>query len=165
MASWVWNLRSQRSFAIIYEALGEVREREDARFVEYAILGNHIHAIVEATSRRALSGAMRALSIRISRRLNAMMGRRGRVFDDRYHVHALKTPSEVRRALRYVRGNFANHAARRGERLPAGWVDPYSSAAATALRVAQGSLWPDPVTPPARTWLLRRATTELAVAG
>ncbi len=132
--------------------------------VEYAILGNHFHAIVEASNRRALSGAMRALSIRISQRLNAMMGRRGRVFDDRHHVHVLTTPAEARRALAYVRGNFASHAARRGEPLSAGWVDPYSSAGATAPRVAQGSFWTDPVTRPAQTWLLCRATSELAGA-
>ncbi len=160
MAPWVWNLRSQRSFAIIYGALGEVRERNGLRVVEYTILGNHIHAIVEACSRRALSGGMRALSIRISQRLNAMMGRRGRVFEDRYHVHVLKTPAEARRALRYVRGNFASHAARGGQSLPAGWLDPYSSVAASAPRVAQGSFWADPVTRPARTWLLRRASSD-----
>lgn len=157
MAPWVWNLRSQRSFAIIQGALGELRERGDVRFVEYAILGNHIHAIVEASGPRALSAGMRALSIRLAQRLNAMMERRGRVLADRYHMHVLGTPAEAQRALRYVRGNFASHAARRGEPMPAGWVDPFSSAAATAPRFGQCALWPAPVTRTAETWLLRRA--------
>jgi hypothetical protein len=94
--------------------------------------------------------------------MNAMMGRRGRVFEDRYHVHVLKTPAEVRRAVEYVRGNFASHAARRGAPLPAGWVDPYSSAAGTAPRVAQGSFWTQALTRPPETWLLCGATSELA---
>lgn len=160
MAPWVWNLRSQRSFAVIYGALAEVRGRRDVRFVDYSILGNHLHAIAEASGRRALSGGMRALSIRLSRRLNAMMGRSGRVFDDRYHVHVLETPAEVEAALRYVRGNFASHAARRGELLPVGWVDPYSSAAASTPRVGQGALWTEPVTGEAETWLVRRARSR-----
>ncbi len=157
MAPWVWNLRSQRSFAVIHGAFSEVREREDVRFVEFTILGNHLHAIAEAIGRRALSGGMRALSIRISQRLNAMMGRSGRVLEDRYYVHVLKTPAEVRAALRYVRGNFASHAARRLEKLPAGWVDPYASVAGSVPRVGQCSLWPEPVTQPAETWLMRSA--------
>ncbi len=160
MAPWVWNLRSQRSFAVIYRALDELRERRDMRFVEYSILGNHLHAIIEASGRRALSGGMRALSIRLAHRLNAMMGRSGPVLEDRYHTHVLRTPAEVRRALRYVRGNFASHAARRGEPLPAAWVDPYSSASHSAPRVGQCSLWPAPVTRPAETWLLRKAVGE-----
>ncbi len=157
VAPWVWNLRSQRAFAIIHGALDEVRARRGIRFVEYSIQGNHLHAIVEASGRRALSGGMRALSIRLAHRLNAMMGRSGPVLEDRYHVHVLRTPAEVQRALRYVRGNFASHAARRGAPLPAAWVDPYSSASGAAPRVGQGSLWTQPVTRPAETWLLRVA--------
>jgi REP element-mobilizing transposase RayT len=157
MAPWVWNLRSQRSSVVIHGAFDEVREHRDVRFVEYTILGNHLHAIVEASGRRALSDAMRALSIRLAHRLNAMMGRKGPVLEDRYHVHVLRTPAEVHRALQYVRGNFASHAARRGAPLPAAWVDPYSSVSAATPRFAQGSLWPEPVTQPAATWLLRKA--------
>jgi REP element-mobilizing transposase RayT len=157
MAAHVWNLRSERSFAIIHGALDGVRPRAGFRVPEFTILGNHLHLIVEAEGRRALATGMRALSIRVARRLNAMMGRKGPVFEDRYHAHVLRTPAEARNALRYVRGNFAGHAARRGERVPAGWVDPYTSAAARAPRVAQCALWVEPVTREAGTWLLRGA--------
>ena len=37
--------------------------------------------------------------------------RRGSVFADRYHDRVLKTPREVRNALRYVLGNGRKHAA------------------------------------------------------
>jgi hypothetical protein len=56
-----------------------------------------------------------------------------------------------------VRENFASHAARRGETLPREWVDPFSSAARAEPRVGQGTLWPEPVTREAETWLLRAA--------
>lgn len=36
--------------------------------------------------------------------------RRGRVFDDRFHVRPLKTPLEVRRALAYVLNDYRRHA-------------------------------------------------------
>jgi REP element-mobilizing transposase RayT len=161
MADHVWNLRSQRSFAVIHAALAAARRRDDLRVVEYTILGNHLHLIAEANGRRGLSNGMRALGIRLARGLNAMMGRKGPVFEDRYHAHVLRSPAEVRNALRYVRGNFANHAARRGEPLPPTWVDPFSSEAGTQPRAAQGVLWPEPATREAGTWLLRMAGREV----
>ena len=153
----VWNLRSQRSFAVIHAALAAVRRRTDFRVVHFSIQGNHLHHVVEADGNRALATGMRALSIRIARGLNAMMGRRGPVFEDRYHARVLRTPAEVRSAVRYVVGNFESHAARRGERTSGRWVDPFSSAAASVPRVGQGVLFAEPVTAEARTWLLRRA--------
>jgi REP element-mobilizing transposase RayT len=100
MADHVWNLRSERSFAVIHGSVRDVRARDDFRVPEFTILGNHLHLLVEAASRRALSTGMRALTIRLARRLNAMMGRTGPVLADRYHMHVLRTPAEVRNAVR-----------------------------------------------------------------
>ncbi len=157
MADHVWNLRSQRSFTIIHDALAALRRRNDLRITEFSIQGNHVHLIVEADGPRSLANGIRALSIRLARRLNRMMGCRGAVFEDRYHTHVLRTPAEVRNALRYVRGNYASHAARRGEELPPKWADPYASTALTTPRRAQGAFWPQPVTRAAETWLQRTA--------
>jgi hypothetical protein len=153
----VWNLRSQRSFAVVHRALDGVRVRTDFRVAHFSILGNHAHLIAEADGARALATGVRALSIRLARGLNAMMGRSGPVFEDRYDAHVLRTPAEVRNALRYVLGNFASHARRRGEPVPDGFVDPFSSAAATQPRGTQASLWPKPPTRAPETWLLRTA--------
>jgi len=163
MADHVWNLRSQRSFAIVHRALAGVQHRRDFRVTHFSIQGNHIHFIVEAGGHRPLATGMRALSIRLARGLNAMMGRTGPVFEDRYHAHVLRTPAEVRNAIRYVVGNFASHAARRGERVGAAWVDPFSSEAGTEPRSAQPSLWPEKVTAAAGTWLLRTAASKVGV--
>jgi REP element-mobilizing transposase RayT len=157
MADHVWNLRSRRSSTIIDDALREVGARADFRVTERSIQGNHLHLIVEADGRRALATGLRALSIRMARRLNAMMGRRGSVLEDRYHVHVLRTPAEARNAIRYVLGNYASHAARRGEKVPSTWVDPFASAVVRQPRSGQRALWPEPVTRAARTWLLRAA--------
>ncbi len=157
MAEHVWNLRSERSYAVIHRALDAARRRPDARVVHFSVQGNHLHLILEVAGTRALANAVRALSIRLARGLNRMMGRSGPVFADRYHAHVLRTPAEVRNALRYVLGNFASHAARRGERTPSGWTDPYSSAAVKTPRTAQGVLFAKTVTRAAGTWLMRRA--------
>lgn len=161
----VWNLRSERSFAVIHAALAAARRRPDARVTHFSIQGNHIHLVVEAAGTPALSNAIRSLSVRLAKRLNRMMGRRGPVFEDRFHAHVLRTPTEVRNALRYVVGNFASHAARRDEPIRNGWADPYSSAIERAPRTPQRSLFDAPTVKPARTWLLRNAVqTEPAAS-
>ncbi|HET8542725.1 MAG TPA: hypothetical protein VFL83_22815 [Anaeromyxobacter sp.] len=146
----VWNLRSRRSHAVLAKALRGVLGRADFRVVHFSIQGNHLHLVAEADSPEALANGMRSLLGRIAIGLNRMMGRRGSVFADRYHEQVLRTPAEVRNAVAYVLGNFASHAARRGERVPAGWVDPYSSAAERG---------PDGLPPQAsapRSWLLQK---------
>jgi putative transposase len=147
----VWNLRSRRSFRRIAAAFRALRHRSDFRLSEYAILGNHLHLIVEATNERCLARGLQSLEIRVAKALNKMMKTSGRVFADRYHAHILRTPTEVANALRYVRGNFAVHAARRGETAP-GAADEYSSAALVDGRIPNEQDGPL-VTPP-KTWLL-----------
>jgi putative transposase len=144
MAPHVYNLRSRRSFRVIAAALRLGGDRFDVRVVEFSVQGNHIHLVVEAPNRRALARAIQGFSIRVARGLNRMMGRKGRVFDDRYHARLLRTPTEVRHAIRYVLSNARKHAAERGETYSPSYVDPYSSAGA-----------PDVALPPAQTWLLR----------
>lgn len=156
MADPVWNLRSERSFRIVDAALRAARRWPDFRIAHFSIQGNRVHLIAEAGGARALASGMRALSIRLARGLNAMMGRTGPVLADRYHAHVPRTPAEVRNALRYVLGNFASHAARRGERTPRGWVDPFSSRTVKPAREAQQPLFVEAATQEPRTWLLRR---------
>jgi hypothetical protein len=82
------------------------------------------------------------------------------VFSDRYHAHVLRTPAEVRNALRYVLGNHASHAARRGEPLRDGFVDPFSSAVMKEPRGAQLSFLSVRPVQAARTWLLKTAARD-----
>src|SRR5260221_1288761 len=69
---------------------------------------------------------MQGLSIRIARRLNKKLERRGKLFAARYHERILRTPTETRRALICVLGNARRHA---GERITArDWIGPLLSA-------------------------------------
>ena len=108
------------------------------------------------------SRVVRGLEVRLSRAINKALGRKGTVFAERSHARALKTPREVRNAIRYVLNNARHHAAERGQHLARTWIDPYSSAPwfdGWRDRVVEQS-WlkkllgkPAPVAG-ARTWLL-----------
>jgi hypothetical protein len=56
---------------------------------------------------------------------------------DRYRAHLLRTPTEVRHAMTYIRDNAKKHATERGETYSGGYVDPYSSAAVHDLIFAR----------------------------
>ncbi|HTE54845.1 MAG TPA: hypothetical protein VK698_28525 [Kofleriaceae bacterium] len=84
---------------------------------------NHVHLIVEAGGADGLTRGMIGLEVRLARRLNRVLGRRGRLFAERYHARSLRTPTEVRFALRYVLLNHRHHAGASGAAL-----DPCSSA-------------------------------------
>ncbi|MBI2393838.1 MAG: hypothetical protein HYV09_29975 [Deltaproteobacteria bacterium] len=181
MARGVFNLRSQRGYRVIERTLADERRladgaptarraqrraRTDAaeapplRVVHYSVQGNHVHLVLEAADRAALSARMRSFSIRLARRLNAMMGRRrGRVIAERYHLHVLRTTREVRNAIRYVVLNHVRHAAQAGR--VGITVDPFSSGPSFAhwsgpVRALDWSpgTGPPPVAAPC-TWSLR----------
>jgi REP element-mobilizing transposase RayT len=115
-------------FRALYHAFVGGKARFGFRLVHYSVQGNHLHIVAEAPNRKALSRGVQGLSVRIARRLNRVMGRRGKVLADRFHSRVLKTPLEVKRVLSYVLGNAQRHAVRQGRRFLTGWVDPYSSA-------------------------------------
>ena len=100
------------------------------RICHYSVQRTHIHMIVEAGSRAALSRGMQGFSIRVAKGINRLLGRRGSVFGDRYHERPLGSPRQVRNGLAYVLNNARHHGEHRG--MPVGvqrcWMDPFSSA-------------------------------------
>lgn len=154
------SLREGRRYAEIRRVFAAARDRSDeagyGRVVHYAVLSNHLHLIIEASDRQALSRGIQGLATRIARAMNRLASRSGRLFADRYHARILKTPREVRHALAYVLGNARRHGVARA-RTRATWLDPYSSAA-----LFDG--WRSTVSSPsfaipvsaARTWLLTK---------
>lgn len=122
------NLRSISFVRAFESSLTRGCERRGFRVVHYSIQGNHAHFIVEADDRAALGRGMISLGTRFARAVRRAFGHRGRVLADRYHLHRLKTPSEVRNAIAYVLLNARKHLAERGARLPcATRPDPASS--------------------------------------
>jgi REP element-mobilizing transposase RayT len=153
MLPHVWNLRSKRSFKVIGKAVRAAAQHFEMRICEFSVQGNHVHLVVEAADRTGLSRGMQGIGIRFGRGLNKLMGRKGTVLADRYHAHILRTPTEVRHAVHYVRHNYKKHAIERAEPMPANYVDPFSS-----LGREHGINLPTP-----KTWLLSKALAMLAV--
>ena len=135
----------QRSFA-------QACDRGDFRLVHYSIQRDHAHLIVEAADRRALAAGMKSLGARVARAAHRAFGTRGPVLDGRFHGVVLRSPRQVRNAIRYVLLNARKHGLRLRGIDPAssgdafdGWKGP----AAEPLRSPRRTARP-------RTWLLRR---------
>jgi hypothetical protein len=153
----IGTLRSARAYGVALRAFASSAGRFGMRLNHFSVQGNHLHIIVDVAGKTALSKGMQGLSIRIAKRLNRLLGRRGHVFGDRYHARILRTPREVRNALAYVLNNARRHAQQLGRSYPPRWVDPFSSATAF-------DGWRDPPDAdrgpplpilPARVWLLK----------
>ena len=102
------SLRGDRVFSVLRRAL-TLGSRRGLRILEFSVQRDHLHLIVEAEDGCTLSRGIQGLAIRMAKAVNRVLGRRGRVWGDRYHVRALSTPREVRNALVYVLQNWRKH--------------------------------------------------------
>lgn len=142
------SLRAARVFPVLRRALA-AGSKPAFRVAQFSIQGNHVHLLVEADTRSALTRGLQGLGIRIAKAVNRALGRHGTVWTERYHARALTTPREVRRTLVYVLMNARKHCAH------GAGLDPCSSAAwftgwRTRVPAVDGAA---PVAT-ARTWLL-----------
>src|SRR5205823_3836795 len=142
VANHVWNLRSRRAFRLVEQCLADALGRFGLRIIQFTVMGNHIHLIVEADSNDSLSRGMQGLCIRVAKALNRLMDRSGTVFSDHFHSRILKTPTELVNAIAYVLDNHEHHFG------PGGEIDRFSSAALTPGRREQVLARP-------HGWLLR----------
>ncbi len=121
----VQSLRKHVLVAVIREAIARAHGPE-FRITHFVVESNHLHMIIEAATNEARARGLKGMNVRVARRVNRALGRSGPLFADRYHARALKTPREVRDAIRYVLNNTRHH-------VPAlasdpTWIDPCSSA-------------------------------------
>ena len=153
------SLRCTEVRKVLLKAFAHGKARFGFLLNHFVILKDHLHFIVEAEDRTALSRGMQGLLIRIARALNKHWRRKGSVFGDRYHDRALKTPREVRHVLRYVFGNAHKHFEQgRGPKVDEP-IDLFSSAPwfdgfVESITVRNLERYARP-TAPASTWLLR----------
>jgi len=158
-------LRRAREYAALRAAFAAGCERANFRLVHYGVLDQGLQMLVEATDRDAVSRGLQGLMIRVAKALNRLWGSKGSILADRYDDRVLKTPREVRAALRSVLGNgFEHRPGAPGEQL-AQAADMFSSAPwfdgwKETLRVEGAEDEPRPVAP-ARTWLLREGWRQL----
>ncbi len=122
----VGNLRTRHAYRAIRGAIAKCAARSDYRVVHASIQSNHVHLLVEAGTKLALSRGMQGFAISAAKRLNReLRRRRGDVFAFRYHATAITSPTQARNALAYILNNWRRH--RNDPRAPYR-IDPYSSA-------------------------------------
>ena len=147
----VRNLRTPHAYRAIRRAIATSHARSDYRIVHASIQSNHLHLLVEADDKRALTRGMQGFAISAAKRLNRELHRRrGDVFAYRYHATTVETPTQARNAISYIVNNWRHH---RRDRHTIWRVDPYSSAHA----VPGWNVPPHPDYLPvvrATTWLL-----------
>ena len=151
-------LRSRSVYASLRAAFAAGCDRHGFRLTHYAVLNDHLHFLVEARDRKALTRGLQGLAIRIAKALNKLWQHRGTVFADRYHDRILKTPREVRNALIYVLANGRKHAAEGREVSVPQAIDTFTSAPwfdgfRESITVRGIETMLRPVTE-ARTWML-----------
>jgi putative transposase len=157
--------RSELVSNLLKEVLKRQRKRpysRDFQVVHFSIQNDHLHLIVEATTdasdeeaEKALRKGVSGFAISFARRLNRLVGRKGKVWADRHHRRDIPSPTEVRNLLVYVFQNYRHHG---HVTIGTGIVDPYSSACRfdgwldRHVTFVEREPWPD-ARP--RTWLLR----------
>jgi putative transposase len=152
----VGSLRTDRRFRRIKKAFRYGHDRFGMKMSEFSVQGNHVHLIVEARDKRALSRGMQGLAIRLAKGINKASNRKGQIFADRYHARILRTPAQVKSAVNYVRKNWHKHQ-REQKRWEHEWyIDPFSSMSGEACWDLDGEVAAMIVAAPT-TWLLKRA--------
>jgi REP element-mobilizing transposase RayT len=175
----VGSLRKRHMYKALREATLAVARREvfDAvvgafRIVHVSIQRTHVHLLVEAGDKVALSRGMQGFQISAAKHINREYSsragleerRRGVVFPDRFHQEIITSPRQARHTLSYVLNNWRKHEEDRAL-YARGWnVDPFSTGVlfeGWTERADEPLLWRwrdtyDPlVVHRPRTWLLR----------
>jgi REP element-mobilizing transposase RayT len=144
----IGRLRTRSAYMAIREAAITVLKHDAFRVVHLSIEGTHLHLLVEASNRAALSTGMQAFAISAAKHLNAAFSktggwwarkraarlgqvlpkrRKGRVFSDRYHETFIRSPRQARHALAYVLNNWRRHREDRAERARDWLIDPFAT--------------------------------------
>jgi putative transposase len=182
------SLRKQSIYIAVRRALAETW-REWFRVIHFSVQSDHVHLLIEADDEVALSRGMAGLSIRLARAINRAAGRKGKVFDERYHARELSTPRETRNAIVYVLLNRRKHAAKAAwatgsTAWTAGSIGAPVSALASGIDPMSSGYWFDGWKPPseahsppwwdandlvpvrpARTWLARKGWRRHGLVG
>jgi hypothetical protein len=107
-------------------AFARTAQKDEFRLCQFSIQRDHLHLACEADSNRGLSRGMQGLEISFAKRVNRVLGRKGKVFADRFHAVPVRSPRQLRNTLCYVLNNGHRHDEPRDPR----WngIDPLSSA-------------------------------------
>jgi REP element-mobilizing transposase RayT len=100
----VGSIRRYRTAALARRAIAAAH-KPGFRVLEFSLLSNHMHCLVEAETALGLARGMQGLAIRLARGWNRVLDRCGTVFAERYHARVLRSPREVRNVLAFILRN------------------------------------------------------------
>ena len=103
-------MRSPRFVRAIRATFAEAAERAGFRIAHYSIQRDHLHLVVEADDHGMLGRGMKSIAARVANAVQRVFALAGKILAGRYHVRWLRSPTEVRNALRYVLLNARKHA-------------------------------------------------------
>jgi REP element-mobilizing transposase RayT len=128
--AWTPRLRCGATYRALRRVLVRYLGRADFRVVHISIQRNHLHLLVEAKDRRALTRGMQSFAINAAR---AIQRGPGKVFAYRYHATQIESARQARHALAYVLNNWRKHREdSRCAKTLAAKLDPYASGLALA---------------------------------
>jgi REP element-mobilizing transposase RayT len=93
--------RSDRDRKVFLEVVGEACEASGVEVHSYSLLTTHYHLLVH-TPTAGLSVAMRHIGGMYSKRFGEAHGRRGVLFERRFHSVHIATQSQLLQTLRYI---------------------------------------------------------------
>lgn len=87
------------------------------RIQQFSIQSDHIHLIGESDDNESLERGITSLTGSVTWALRKIFGYHGKVFRSRYHLQAIKIPTMMRNAIKYVLFNNDHHTGvdRRGD--------------------------------------------------
>jgi REP element-mobilizing transposase RayT len=96
-------IRTEKLLDIINRSI-EHAKLKNLHIICFTIQSNHIHLIAETQNNKTLSSGMRSVTNTIAKNL-----KKGSMQIERYHLHVLRNPTEVRNAISYVMTNDLKH--------------------------------------------------------
>jgi REP element-mobilizing transposase RayT len=98
----------------VYHAIRRVLARHlgqiGFRVCHLSIQANHLHYLVEASSKLALAKGMQRINNLTARAINRTLRRKGSLFAYRYHATPITNPRQARNTLAYVLNNWRRHS-------------------------------------------------------
>ena len=116
------NFRRKKLILFLIRLLQERPPWPGFRIVAWTLQKDHLHMLAEARSQEDLSRTMKGLLSQLGRGWNAILQRKGPLFQGRYFVRVVRDEGEAKKLLNYVLKNHIRHGL-----APAGVFDPFSS--------------------------------------
>jgi REP element-mobilizing transposase RayT len=82
-----------------------INESIRAKTLAYVVMPDHLHWLIQLEAGIPLGSVMQAVKSVSGHRINRYLGQKGRVWQSRYHDHAVRREEDIRALACYVIGN------------------------------------------------------------